>query len=274
MPSGQSDLDVSVALANDPGDVFVAELVDPNGQTVSYSTNVRDNSTPGPRCRVWRPTCTRSSPMSGHVVTLVEWLNPVSGLELSEPFTGTIAFNQVNVTSNLPNGTASIGTGTTQTYHVNVTNSGNAPEAFFVDPRLNQNVTINLLDQNFPPDGRVHRAAAAPGTDIPVLRGALTDDAAAGESHRLGTRDLRPPVLRGRPRHHTRGEPRVSTTGSIEGDSANVTLTEPEISSGFWLLDPEEIGPYPATGAPTVRASAILKAVTQAFDPSMTSVHR
>ena len=36
----------------------------------------------------------------------------------------------------------------TQTYNVNVTNTGNAPEAFFVDPRLNQNETISLLDLN------------------------------------------------------------------------------------------------------------------------------
>ena len=33
MPGGLNDLDVSVALANDPDDAFIAELVDPNGQT-------------------------------------------------------------------------------------------------------------------------------------------------------------------------------------------------------------------------------------------------
>src|SRR6202034_1311850 len=79
---------------------------------------------------------------------LIEWLNPVSGLELSEPFTGTIRFDQANVSSNLPDGGASIATGSTQTFTVDVTNTGNAPEAFFVDPRLNQNETISLSDQN------------------------------------------------------------------------------------------------------------------------------
>jgi hypothetical protein len=74
------------------------------------------------------------------------------------------------------------------------------------------------------------------------------------------------------------GDPDISpgvnspwTTGSIHGNSASVTLNEPEVSPGEWLLDPAEIGPFLAAGAPLVSASASLSAVTQAFDPTMTS---
>ena len=39
VPSGKTDLDVSVALADDPLDQLTALLVDPHGQTVGYSSN-------------------------------------------------------------------------------------------------------------------------------------------------------------------------------------------------------------------------------------------
>ena len=63
----------------------------------------------------------------------------------------------------------------------------------------------------------------------------------------------------------------TGTTGSIDGDSASATFSDPEVSPGLWLLNPAEIGPYPASGAPLVTASANLSAVTQTFDPWITS---
>ncbi len=270
VPSGQSDLDVSVALANDSGDYFIAELVDPNGQTVSYSTNFRDNGR-GVSTSSLAADLYAVNPMSGPWSLIVEWLNPVSGLEISEPFSGTIQFNQVNVTSTLPNGNASIETGTTQTYHVNVTNSGNAPEAFFVDPRLNKNETIGLMDQNFPPTAAFITLPLPAGLLFPYyavpsqttqLQASITGSAPVtfDLQYFSGDPDVTPGATDG-----------LSSSGSIHGDSADLTLTEPDVSSGFWLLNPAEIGPYPAAGAPAVKASAILNAVTQAFDLSMTS---
>ncbi len=64
---------------------------------------------------------------------------------------------------------------------------------------------------------------------------------------------------------------RWQTTGGIHGDNANVTLSEPEVSPGLWLLNPTEEGPYPAAGAPPVTANANVNVVTQTFDPWMTS---
>jgi hypothetical protein len=271
VPYGQSDLDVSVALADDPHDIFIAELVDANGQTVSYSTNaVRDNENGIPTASLTADMYA-VNPISGPWSLIVEWLNPVSGLELSEPFSGTIQFNQVNVTSNLPDGNASIETSGTQTYQVNVTNSGNALEAFFVDPRLNQNETIGLQDQNFPPTAANMTLPLPAGLDFPSyavpsqttqLQASITGSAPVtfDLQYFQGDPDLSPGVNDG-----------LSTSGSIHGDSANVTFNEPEVSSGTWLLNPDEIGPYPSAGAPNVTASAVLNAVTRAFDPWMTS---
>ena len=90
----------------------------------------------------------------------------------------------------------------------------------------------------------------SPGPALPVLRGALRDDAAAGECRpalRPVTFDLE--YFSGRPRHLTRAQQTGATTsGSIHGDSANVTLSEPEISSGTWLLEPRRDRSVPEHG--------------------------
>ena len=135
-----------MALANDPNDAFIAELVDPNGQTVGYSSNITTDIL-GNAISVLTANLYTVDPKAGQWTLIIEWLNPVSGMELSQPFTGTIQFNQANVSSNLPNGDASIEAGGSQRFNVTVTNTGSAPEAFFVDARLDQDETISLVDQ-------------------------------------------------------------------------------------------------------------------------------
>jgi len=270
VPYGQNDLDVSVALANDPYDEFIAELVNPSGQTVSYTSNLSVNSTSTALAFGQSANLYAVNPVGGQWSLIVDWFNPVSGLELSEPFSGTIQFNQVNVSSNLPNGGFSrIKTGTTQTFNVNVTNTGNAPEAYFVDPRLNQNETINLPDINgsaanmmLPlPSGLAFPIYEVP-TQTSQLQASITGSAPVtfDLEYFPGDPDIAPGV-----------NSRWNASGGIHGNNANVTLNEPEVSPGWWLLNPAEEGPFPSTGAPSVTASANLSAVTQAFDPSITS---
>ncbi len=265
VPWGQNDLNVSVALANDPNDIFIAELVNPNGQTVGYTTNaVGFNSLAVTGLQT--ANLYALNPMGGQWSLIVEWLNPVTGNELSEPFTGTIQFNQVNVSGNLPSH-AKFETGSPQTFNVNVTNTGSAPEEYFLDPRLNQNVTISLPDVFGSATGMTLPLPAGlpPVYVVPSqttqLQASITGSAPVtfDLSYFPGDPDITPGV-----------NSRWSTTGSINGDSANVTLNEPEISPGYWLLNPAEIGPYPS-GAPAVTASATVNAVTQAFDASMSS---
>lgn len=274
VPYRLNDLDVSVALKDDPYDIFIAELVNPSGQTVGYSSNVTNDGSFSPTPSYGLTANLYAvNPVGGQWSLIVDWFNPVSGFELSEPFTGTIQFNQVNVTSNLPNH-ARFETGSTQTFNVNVKNTGSAPEAFFVDPRLNQNETISLLDQNLVVPG------PTPTMTLPLPAG-LTFPYYFVPSH---TSQLQASITGSAPvtfdLEYFPGDPDISpgvnsrwtTTGSINGDSANVTLNEPEVSPGLWLLNPDEIGPYSASGAPSVTANANLNAVTQAFDPTMTSL--
>jgi hypothetical protein len=271
VPQGLNDVDVSIALADDPGDFFLAELVDPNGQTVGYSTNVTatdgTDSTPalGLTANLYKV-----NPIPGQWTIVVEWLNPVTGLELSEPFTGTIAFNGVNVSSNLPNGGFSrIASGSSQTYNVKVTNTGNAPEAYFVDPRLNQNVSISLPDvfgsatgMTLPLPGGLSFPVYLVPSQTTQLQASLTGSAPV-------TFDAEP--FPGDPDISPGVNSRWSTYGGIHGDNASVTLSQPEITPGLWLINPAEIGPFGAAGAPSVTASANLNVQTQAFDPWITS---
>ncbi len=62
------------------------------------------------------------------------------------------------------------------------------------------------------------------------------------------------------------------TTSSFGAGSASLTYTqEPEVSPGIWVINPDEVGPYPASGIPTDAASATFSAVTEAFDRAVSS---
>ena len=110
VPSGQSDLDVSIDMANNPsaglvaGDQLVAYLVDPNGQTVGYSSDFTLEPTSGGLETAVSPFTQlyHVAPIPGQWQLVLFWSNPVVGDELSDPFTGSIAFNQVSVSSELP----------------------------------------------------------------------------------------------------------------------------------------------------------------------------
>jgi hypothetical protein len=76
--------------------------------------------------------------------------------------------------------------------------------------------------------------------------------------------------------NHTIGDPDVSpvvTAGGVSSSTGtnieSVSLNSPEVSPGLWALNPEEVGPYPAGGAPKEVALATVTAVTQAFDPAV-----
>ena len=268
VPSGKKDIDVSVTLSTDPGDDLIALLVDPKGQTVGYSTNVTTDNFGRALSTPWLDIY-HLAPAAGQWRLLLDWLNPVTGSELTEPFHGAVRFNQVSVTNNLPaSGATHLKRGKTYKYTVTVNNTGVAPEAYFVDPRLDHNATVTLADQNgsatniqLPlPAGFTFPYYYVP-TNTSALEASITGNAAV-------TFDL----------EYFPGDPDVSpalnippVSSSVGHDKASLTLTEPEVSPGLWLINPDEVGPYPASGAPSVKATVTLKAVTRAFDPTVTS---
>lgn len=279
VPSGQTDLDVSVALANDPGEELIGLLVDPQGQTVGYSSNY----TLVPTTSGLAPGATQylqmyhTNPEPGQWTILLDWQNPVTGNELAEPFTGAVQFNQVNVTATLPDSpSATLSQGQAASYTVKITNSGVAPEAFFVDPRLDQTATVTLPNQNPGVDSTKVGLPLAPGFTFPFyivpthttqLSTTVTPTNGTGPvtfdmSYFPGDPDISPAL------------PQAGVTGSQTPAAAIATLTSAgpeELSPGLWNVLPSEVGPYPPTGAPAGTASVSVTAQTQAFDPTVTS---
>jgi hypothetical protein len=138
VPKGERDLDVSASFA-DVNDVLVAYLIDPVGEMVSQSSNLTLSGgtfTGSNFLFTGSVNLYNDDPLPGQWELLLDWQNPVSGSELSEPFSGEIRFNQVDVSANLPQSPSAVLTsGKTYSFDVTVTNTGISPEAYFLDPR-------------------------------------------------------------------------------------------------------------------------------------------
>ncbi len=285
VPAGKTDMDVSVALASDPCQELIAYLVDPHGQTVGYSSNFTYGltttscpNTPGTAGEATRyAQLYHLAPEPGQWSLLLYWANPVSGNELQEQFTGSIKFNQVRVSSTLPTSAATTVPLAGGPYKVNVKNTGVAPEAFFVDARLyGQTATVPLPNWNPSVTAGNFQIPLPPGAYYPYyLVPTHTTQLQANLSRLSGSQpvtfDLQ--YFPGDPDvSPNQAAPGVANTSSADGSSAGLTLAEtPEVSPGLWLLNPAEFGPYPSGGATPEYASANLSAVTEAFDPAVTS---
>jgi hypothetical protein len=264
VPNGAQNIHAEINLANDPGDLLTGYLIDPTGQNLGYSTNVTEDTGGNPESTT-SVDLYHAHPVPGTWTIALQWANPVTGVELQEPFTGTIGFGALPISNNLPVG-SSLTNGTTYTYTVKVKNSGHAPEAYFVDPRENAEVTLALPNQNpgvadatnmtlplpLPASGPPFPYYFVP-TETSQISESLTGSAPVDFDS-----------------SYFPGDPDIE--GIQSGDSASVTFSDPEVSPGLWSLNPSEIGPYnTTTGAPAVTASASFSAVTKAFDPAVTS---
>jgi Subtilase family len=264
VPKGANNIHTEISLANDPNDLLTAYLIDPTGQNLGYSTNVTENSK-------GTPISTRSvdlyhaRPAPGTWTVALQWANPVSGLELKEPFTGKISFGKLPISANLPGG-RKLTRGKTYTFKVKVHNSGKAPEAYFVDPRKHGSVTIDLPNQNsgvnaanmtLPLPGSVNGGAPFPVYLVPTETSKISESLEGSAAVDFDS-------------SYFPGDPDIE--GNQSGPAAFATFRSPEVSPGFWSLNPSEVGPYnTTTGAPAVTASASFSAVTKAFDSAVTS---
>ena len=256
----------------------MAYLVDPNGQTVGYSSDYTLEPTSSGFQTAASPFTQlyHVAPIPGQWQLVLFWSNPVVGDELSDPFTGSVAFNQVRVSSDLP-GSSSVNVPalTSTAFDVTVKNTGVAPEAFFVDPRLdNQTETVNLPNQNPAVTSTSFTIPLPAGLSFPYY---LVPTHTTQLQASVSSADGSTPVTFDF--EYFPGDPWLSpavaspgVTGTFGPGSASLTYTQsPEVSPGLWYINPDELGPYPPSGIPTDAASANLSAVTEAFDPAVTS---
>jgi hypothetical protein len=263
VPPGAQNIHADIHLANDPNDTLTGYLIDPSGQNLGYSTNVTTDGS-GNITSTQSVDLYHARPTPGQWTIALQWANPVSGLELKEPFTGTIGFGKLPISSNLPTG-GKLTRGTAHTFTVKIKNTGSAPEAYFVDPRLSGTVTLSLPDQN--PD------VAATGITLPIPGNANGNFPFPYYFVPTETSQIAEAVTGNGPVNfdssYFPGDPDLEGTAGF--NSASLTFSNAAVSPGLWTLIPSEVGPYPSTGAPAVTANATFSAVTKAFDPAVSS---
>ena len=276
VPAGEAELAASVALHSDPGEALVGYLVDPEGQTAGYSSNYTVVPKTGSRLVAGSTRYLEMyhvAPQAGQWELVLEWENPVTGNELTEPFSGAIRFNQVEAFSLLPTSTSTLLLKShTAYFEVALANTGVAPEAYFVDPRLDQTTTITLKNLN--PGTSASRLHLPPrlgqtfplGTPLYLVPAGTTQlNASLSRLAGTGRVSLAISPLNGDPAVSP-GIPQTGVTAASTRTSGRVSLSEPEITPGLWALAPGEVGPYPPGGAPKEIVAAKVTAVTQAFD--------
>jgi hypothetical protein len=259
VPSGKKDLAVGVTLADDPSDLIEAVLIDPHGEVQSVNSNAA------------APTQGRSlrnvtaKPMAGHWSYVVVVQNPVSGKELTEKFTGTVAFNKVKATGfSVP---PTLKKGSSKAIRVSVTNTGPAPMLVQTDARTGAAHATQLAPQfagstlQLPQDvddlSQLPAYLVPPGTKGLSVTASTTSPAQVELSSPTGGIDVF-------------GDLQSAQKGSTLS-TASVAETSSTVGLGYWNPYVQQIGPFGDGGAPSATSVLSATGVTTSFDPAVSS---
>ncbi len=250
--SGVNNITADVSLTNDANDPVGAYLVDPNGNVAGYGQN-SINGSQGTSLTAWAV-----NPIQGTWTLIVDFARPVVGDEVSQPFTGSIAFNAVSVSAaEMPDSAGTtLPAGQPVTVPVTITNNGEQAEDFFVDPRLSSSTTAALAPFSQESGLSLPLVVGPPQWFMPTEASAVSVAATASLPIEF---DYQPNT----------GDPDlVSSIGTSA--SGSYTLPAGNLTNGFWAATPSEIGPY-SIGAPAGTVSMAMTATFKAFDSAMTS---
>jgi hypothetical protein len=257
VPPGTGTLNASINTGN-ANNTFFAELVNPNGDAVSASANgllttsVNGNQTVAPEVG---SQLHLTDPTAGTWTLVIDFYSSVSGTAVSQPFTVSLNTTPITASENgLPNG-GSLTAGTPVTASVTVTNSGTTPEAYFVDPRLNKQVTLNLAAQS------------TSVLTLPNIEGIVPQYLVP--SH---TTSVKATVSSSAPLYfditYPYGDPDVIST---TGKTATATYSASDVGPGMWTVTPFLVGPTGKNPAPNVNANITMTATTQGFDSAVST---
>ena len=250
--AGVNNITTDVSLTNDTNDPVGAYLVDPNGNVAGYGQN-SINGSQGASLTAWAV-----NPVQGTWTLIVDFARPVVGDEVSQPFTGSVAFNAVNVSAaGMPDSAGTtLPAGVPVTVPVTITNNGEQAEDYFVDPRLDSSTALALAPFSQASGLSLPLVVGPPQWFMPTEASAVSVTATASLPIEF---DYQPNT----------GDPDLassigtSPSGSYAPSAGNLT-------NGFWAATPSEIGPYPA-GAPAGTVDMAMTATAKAFDNAMTS---
>jgi hypothetical protein len=261
VPAGVHNITANVSFPNDAADPTGMYLISPDGDVLGYGQN-QLNGTAGTTA-----AANTINPAPGRWTLIVDFAGAVVGDELSEPFTGTIAFDAQSASaSGLPHSASTVlAAGKPVTVPVTFTNNSVAPEDVFLDPRLNTSTSLTLASLT-PTTGTVALPLVTffPSWLVPTDTSAIS---VAQTSSLPAMFDVSPFA----------GDPDVSSAppspGPLCATTAFVSYAPPggAVPAGGWSAGPTECGPYPPGGALAGTATIALTAVTKAFDPAVTS---
>jgi hypothetical protein len=255
---GHNSITANVSLTNDVADPVATYLISPDGVALGFAQNsVGTINSLG-------LTAYTLNPIAGTWTLIVEFAEPVVGDEISQPFSGNVKLDDVSATATgLPNSAATkLAAGVPVIVPVMITNNGVAPEAFFIDARLNTTTSLPLVSAFGLPSGYEYPLplnAYYPLWLVPTETSSVQVAASANVPIEF---DYSPipgdPDLFGPP----------TTTNNAAG---SYTPAGGTVEPGLWVSFPAEIGPFPL-GAPTGgEVSETMTVTTKDFDPALTS---
>ncbi len=233
VPKGMKNLNVDVQVAN-AGYFMIGSLIDPNHTVVDeQDTAFIDLTKAQPTTRDLRTFhLSWRNPKRGRwLISIVSAFGSSSG-KTGTRLTGRITYNTVRaVPTGVPNSASTvIKPGKTRVATVRVTNTGNSPEIYYLDPREAGTSTYSLgFDQN--PNGTLPITASTPQAIVPP--GSHSFTMVANASKRV--------IMTSSPLF---GRPQLLST---EGKTAVASITAPQIEAGEWSCDPALIGPFATT---------------------------
>ncbi|GAA1912389.1 S8 family serine peptidase [Streptantibioticus ferralitis] len=267
VPRGHRDVRVGVTLS-DPNGLVQGTLISPNGTPIDIESNALINPAGDLTGTTRGVSATTLNPAAGRWRFVLVVINPVSGAELNAPFHGTIGLDQDRATATgLPNNAAAkLAAGKPTTVNVTYTNNTAATQMLHADGRLATMVDLPLVPQVT--SGTValplHPTSTVPGFLVPPGTDKLTAVAASSVPAQLelGATSGSPDAF---------GDLKQAQDGSTVSVVKDEGSTSQPVVPGFWSSYVQQIGPFPAAGAPAGTSTITASAHTQAFDPAITS---
>lgn len=272
VPAKMHDLDVALNVA-DPGYILGGMLVRPDGVSVDNETNQLGTGS--------TMDFVQRDPMAG-TWRLIIFMNLVaSGNQTSEPFTGSIQFNQAfnNISSNLPSSPSTkIAAGQTKSFTVSIKNPTNQPDSFFADPRLvGQTQTISPAGFSAGNNSFVFPSVPAETSQLTIFGEAANPSCSGltgpttpidGDMFNInGGNVLGFAGFQIAPAYD--GHAFVDSGTGLDGSVVS-TSNANGLSSGQWQAEFEPTPPYGENStAPATCIFAGAQVVTQAFDPNV-----
>jgi hypothetical protein len=253
--AGAKELNAAINLPGNPNNPYQAMLVSPGGNAVAFGSSVAPRAD-GVLAQLRGVQLHVLAPATGRWGLIVNFDLPVSGTEITTPFTVTTDQTARTATApGLPTSSSTVLTaGKPVTVHVKVKNTGPSAESFFVDGRLNTSTTYQLVSIS-------SATTQVPGGSPPAYV-VPTHTSAISES--LTTTGPRPVQFDS---EAPLGDPDLASTA---GKTASLSYSADPVSQGVWAMFPSQVGPY--TTAPTPEpVTASMTATTRAFDPAVTS---